>query len=245
MSWLTVLLIAAGAVFILFLVIMIVAQVRNSRNIESLKKEVGTQVKPAKPTEKPRTAEAAVPSEAKRPEGTGTSDAGAAVEEPKPEAPAETAKPVPEPIVPETVMEAPHVEPEIAEPEVTEPETVELEKEAVFEPKAYPVFSNARAVEQLGLSQEEADMFISELVTQIETELSNIDAAFEENDREKLERLSHMLKGSATSLGEGGVADVLVELNTYCKTGSDREIIRDHIHNLNYYFEQLKAQYAA
>lgn len=168
---------------------------------------------------------------------------------------------IPEPGVAEAVpepVEVPAAEPEVVE-EALEEVPAEIAEElpaaeekvpaeeapAAFEPKPYPEFNNARAVEQLGLSQEEADMFIGELVTQIEEEIPNLDAALAANDVEKLEKVSHMLKGSATSLGEGGVADVLVDFNTYCKSGSDRAVLETHINNLRYYFEKLKAKFAA
>ncbi len=88
-------------------------------------------------------------------------------------------------------------------------------------------------------------MFIGELVTQIESEIPNLEAALKEGDKERLERVSHMLKGSATSLGEGGVADVLVAFNTYCKNCTDLEVARGHLEDLKHYFKALKAKFAA
>jgi len=122
-------------------------------------------------------------------------------------------------------------------------EEAELPAETAFEPTPYPEFSNARAVEELGLSQEEADLFMSELVAQIEEELPNLDAAVAANDVERVERVSHMLKGSSTNLGTGGVADVLVAFNTYCKTGRNIEVIQSHMQDLRFYLGQLKAQF--
>lgn len=272
MSWVTLLLVAAGAVLILFLLLMIVAQVRNARNIEALKREV--EEPKGKPEAADLTAETPAAEAEAQPAAVETETSAAtelpvetAVEEVtspdtdvtvsetiEAETPAESAAAeveMPEEVVSEAPGAKMPAEPEIEEAgvEIEIPEEILAEEaapeEAFFTPKEYPEFSNARAVEQLGLSQDEADLFIAELVTQIEAELPNIDAAFEAEDSEQIERVSHMLKGSATSLGEGGVADVLVDLNTYCKEGSDPEVLKEHINNLNHYFQQLKEQFPA
>ena len=139
-------------------------------------------------------------------------------------------------------LESVEIEPE-AIPEILPEE--EAFAETAFEPTPYPEFSNARAVEELGLSQEEADLFIGELVTQMEEEMPGLEAAVDTNNAEKVEKISHMLKGSATNLGTGGVSDVLVAFNTYVKTGRDPEVIRRHMHDLHFYFEALKARFGA
>lgn len=134
---------------------------------------------------------------------------------------------------------------EVAEPAAEATPEVETERpaEAAAAPTPYPEFSNARAVEELGLTQEEADLFVGELVTQIEAELPALEAAAAANDAEKLEEVSHLLKGSSTSLGTGGVSDVLTALNAACKTGGDLRAIQQHIDDLHYYFGELKAQF--
>ncbi len=109
--------------------------------------------------------------------------------------------------------------------------------------KIYNPFSNARAVEFLGLSQEEADMFIGELIAQLDTELPHLEKAVQQKDYEKIETISHSLKGSATSLGTGGVSDVLIDFNTYIKTGNDNQIIEAHLDNLKHYLIDLKRVY--
>lgn len=216
MSWITILLFASAIVLVVGLVLIIVAQIRSTRHIETLKKK----------TEAPKE-EAAKP----RPKVSHGS-------QPSVKTPAEkesAAKPGPVAVP---------VEPETTEVQVRPEKRAEPEAPVTsFEPKPYPEYDNTRAMEQLGLSQEEADMFISELVVQIEEELPNLDAAYEQNDLERLEKVSHMLKGSATSLGQGGVADILVELNTYCKSGKDRGVIGDHLKNLHYYFGKLKEKF--
>jgi HPt (histidine-containing phosphotransfer) domain-containing protein len=144
----------------------------------------------------------------------------------------------------ETAEAAPS--PDIAEPqaEIEEkvPEAVEVKPKR--EIKQYDKFNNARAIEQLGLSQDEADMFIKELIQQIDDELPKLEAAIENEDFDQIDDISHMIKGSSSSLGSGGVADVLSEMNEYSKKGRDIEIIRDYFYNLKHYFNELKTQFA-
>ena len=145
-------------------------------------------------------------------------------------------EPKPEPIKPA----APKVE---VKP-IPEPKPVAEKKPAVKLPKQeFPKFNNARAVEQLGLSQEEADMFISELIEQIDSEIPALEAAVNSEAHEKIESISHMIKGSATSLGSGGVADVLVDFNTYTKEGKDIQVLQAHLAHLKLHLIDLKAQF--
>jgi len=129
-----------------------------------------------------------------------------------------------------------------AEIEEKAPEAVEVKPKR--EIKQYDKFNNARAIEQLGLSQDEADMFIKELIQQIDDELPKLEAAIENEDFDQIDDISHMIKGSSSSLGSGGVADVLSEMNEYSKKGRDIEIIRDYFYNLKHYFNELKTQFA-
>ena len=127
----------------------------------------------------------------------------------------------------------------------TKPEPIVEEKPQVILPKRdYPHFDNARAVEQLGLSQEEADMFITELIELIDTELSGLETAVHNEEYDIIENISHMIKGSATSLGSGGVADVLVDFNTYVKDEEPNiKVIHAHLDNLKHYLDELKKQF--
>jgi len=86
-------------------------------------------------------------------------------------------------------------------------------------------------------------MFIGELIAQLDTELPHLEKAVQQKDYEKIETISHSLKGSATSLGTGGVSDVLIDFNTYIKTGNDNQIIEAHLDNLKHYLIDLKRVY--
>jgi len=107
----------------------------------------------------------------------------------------------------------------------------------------YPTFSHVRLVE-MGLSDEESKEFVAELIPQLETQIPLIKEAMENSDFYQMERLTHNIKGSATNLGTGGISDLLVEYNTYLKTGTDGDIAKVYFDNLIDYTEDLKTQYA-
>ena len=163
-------------------------------------------------------------------------------EEPKVVTPKPTRVPKPEPEVkPEPVVEV-KPEPEIIEKSKSEPKT-EVPEETKKLPEAnYPQFTHVRLIE-MGLSDEEAKEFVGELIPQIETEIPLIEAAIQEEDFHKIEKLTHGIKGSATNLGTGGVSDLLSDYNTYVKTGTDVDIAKAYLEHLKHYNNELKAQY--
>jgi len=144
--------------------------------------------------------------------------------------------------VPEVNVEAPKPEqkPEQKiEPKVEAPEPVETKNL----PEAnYPEFTHIRLVE-MGLSDDEAKEFVAELIPQLETETTLIEAAIKEKDFHQLEQLTHGIKGSATNLGTGGVSDLLDEFNTYLKSGTDTDIAEAYLKHLVHYTGELKRQY--
>ncbi len=144
---------------------------------------------------------------------------------------------------PKEVTPKPEPKPEpIPEPK---PEAkIEVPKETKKLPEAnYPQFTHVRLVE-MGLSDEEAKEFVAELIPQLEVEIPLIEAAIQNNDFHKIERLTHGIKGSATNLGTGGVSDLLVDYNTYVKSGTDADIAKAYLEHLIRYTNELKAQYA-
>jgi HPt (histidine-containing phosphotransfer) domain-containing protein len=132
----------------------------------------------------------------------------------------------------------------------TEKKTTPSPKQAQAETKSsadlpkgeYPDFNYTRLVE-MGLSEEEALEFIQELIPQIDTQIPLIDEALQIPDFEKMERLTHSIKGSSTTIGTGGVSDLLVEYNTYLKTGDKVEVAQAYQEHLKRYFEKLKKQF--
>ena len=124
-----------------------------------------------------------------------------------------------------------------------EPKT-EILKEIKKLPEAnYPKFTHIRLIE-MGLTDDEAKEFVTELIPQIETQFPLIEKAMQESDFHQLEQLTHGIKGSASNLGTGGVSDLLADYNTYLKTGTDIEIAKAYFEDLKYYNAELKAQYA-
>lgn len=107
----------------------------------------------------------------------------------------------------------------------------------------YPLFTHARLVE-MGLSDEEANGFVQELIPQLEMQIPLVEEALNKRDFHQMERLTHSIKGSATNLGTGGVSDLLVECNTYLKTGDDADIAKVYLDSLKHYTQTLKEQYA-
>jgi len=137
-------------------------------------------------------------------------------------------------------------EPEpISEPEpIPEPEPepkVKIETKLLPECN-YPKFSHARLVD-MGLSDDESREFVAELIPQLEQQIPLIEEVMNISDFHQMERLSHSIKGSATNIGTGGVSDLLVECNTYLKTGTDIDIAKVYFENLVRYTAELKAQY--
>ncbi len=159
-------------------------------------------------------------------------------------APVTEPKPVVEEISP-VIEELPAREEVPREKVVEVPEEVIAEPQPVIEeePYNYAPFDNARTMEEFGLSKEEANDFIVDMIQQIESELPGLEEAVSANDSKRIEDISHMLKGSATNLGTGGVADVLVDFNTYMKTSDDPAVIAKHMHNFRRALKELKEQF--
>jgi len=95
----------------------------------------------------------------------------------------------------------------------------------------------------MGLTDVEVKEFIAELIPQIEKQLPLIEDAIILSNFYQVEKLTHHIKGSATNIGTGGVADLLVEYNTYLKNGTDISIIESYFQELIYYTKELKAQH--
>jgi HPt (histidine-containing phosphotransfer) domain-containing protein len=118
------------------------------------------------------------------------------------------------------------------------------EKEKATLPKLpdYPAFDHSRLLE-MGLSDEDAKEFVQELITQIETEIPLIKEAMVQKDFHQMERVTHGIKGSSTNVGTGGVSDLIIEYNTYLKTGDDIQVAQSYFEALKNELEKLKAQY--
>ncbi|UFH60285.1 Hpt domain-containing protein [Sulfurovum mangrovi] len=166
-------------------------------------------------------------------------------EEPKPKAESKSKsepKPKPEPVEEKAV---------VTEEVTAKPEPVIVKEEAEEEvPEKelpacnYPPFDHSRTVESLGLSDEDAKEFVGELISQLDSHLPLIAKEVEAGNFHALEQLTHSVKGSATNLGIGGVADLLTDFNTYLKEGKDVDVVKSYYACLETYTQKLKEQYA-
>ena len=96
----------------------------------------------------------------------------------------------------------------------------------------------------MGLSDDEAKEFVTELIPQLEEQIPLIEEALNIPDYHQIERLTHSIKGSATNIGTGGISDLLVDYNTYLKEGTDIDISKAYFEHLKHYTQELKTQYA-
>jgi len=126
----------------------------------------------------------------------------------------------------------------------TAPEAkVEIVEEVKLPECKYPKFDYSRLL-QMGLGEDEAMEFIRELIPQIQTQIPLIQKALDASDFHNVERLTHSIKGSSTTVGTGGVADLLVEFNTYVKTEKEIPVLEAYLKHLKYYCEELAKEYA-
>jgi len=144
------------------------------------------------------------------------------------------------PTAPKVIQEAIPTEEPVKEPvKKTEPE---IPKKILPECQ-YPTFKHDRLLE-MGLSDSDAKEFVEELITQLDEQTNKIDDAINNANIHELELITHMIKGSASNLGTGGITDLLTEFNTYLKEGTDSDIIQTYANALTKYTSKLKAQYA-
>lgn len=110
--------------------------------------------------------------------------------------------------------------------------------------KSYPEFDNTRSIEEFGMSQEEAKIFVDELVNQIDTSMTELKTALENKNVGLIEEITHSLKGSATNLAKGGIVDLLVDFNTYAKHASNLKVIAAYTKRLQLMLAEMKTRSA-
>lgn len=108
---------------------------------------------------------------------------------------------------------------------------------------AYPKFDYSRLIE-MGLEANEAAEYVQELIPQIKIQIPLIKEAIEASDYHALEQLTHSIKGSSTTVGTGGVADLLIDFNTYVKSGKETPILEEYLKYLIHYCNELEKEYA-
>ncbi len=110
--------------------------------------------------------------------------------------------------------------------------------------KDYGSFSHQRLVEGMGLSPEEADEFVVELIGQLEAAIGQLDELIEKGDYTEVEHVTHGLKGAALNIGEGGVAQLLIDYNTYMKHGTEKPVVEAFQTRLKQTVSDLKVEYS-
>lgn len=148
----------------------------------------------------------------------------------------ETTQPKPQPKPKQETKTEPKVEKKPEPKKEEKPQTVVPRKE-------YPNFNINKLKDELGLDDESARMFIDEFIKQADEVIEEIKKDLAKKDTSRLESLTHTLKGSATNLRISGVADVLVDFNTYLKSNDDIEEIELFMKDLEYYLDKLKKQF--
>ncbi len=111
--------------------------------------------------------------------------------------------------------------------------------------KEYPKFSNLRAVDEMGLTQKEADALVIELVKAIEAEIPRIEKALKARELITLEEIVHKITGSSSTLGSGGISSALISFYTAVQHHDDMNRLLIHLENVKYYLSRLKEERGA
>lgn len=142
--------------------------------------------------------------------------------------------------LPQPEIEIPEEKPlpvEVPETEVTPPEPKKIEL------PDYLDFDHSRLIE-MGLPDAEAREYVKELIPQVEAQIPLIKEALDNKDFHAMEKLTHSIKGSSTTVGTGGISALLSDYNTYLKQGTDPAIAEAYLEKLEFYKEALIEQYA-
>ena len=121
---------------------------------------------------------------------------------------------------------------------------ISQKKRAIVKQKRYDHFDPSRLVKTMGLNQKEADEFVFELIDQLESAIIRLDEKIEEEDFDGMERIIHDLKGAASNIGTGGVADILIDYNNEMKNCKDLEIATAYRDLLKKAIDDLKIEYS-
>lgn len=120
----------------------------------------------------------------------------------------------------------------------------EITQEIFHIRKEYPEFDIEVSAEELRMEVEEIEEFINEFIEQLDDRINELYKLYEQEKWEELERLIHLLKGSATNLRISGIADILIEFNTYLRSENiEKEQVKFLIDDLEYYFDKLKMNF--
>ena len=110
--------------------------------------------------------------------------------------------------------------------------------------KQYAPYNNSRAVDEMGLSQEDADAFVSDLIKAIEVEIPTIEAAIMTQDYKVIEEIVHTITGSASTLGSGGISSAFISFYAAVQHRDSFQKIYVQLQNVKYYLKELKEQFS-
>ena len=110
--------------------------------------------------------------------------------------------------------------------------------------KQYDMFDNTRAVKEMGLTQEEADGFVVDLVKAIKTEVPRIESAILSGKFKEVEEIVHTITGSSSTLGSGGVSSALISFYTAVQHRDSLDDLYVHLQNVKFYINELDEQCA-
>ena len=112
--------------------------------------------------------------------------------------------------------------------------------EEVIPTKQYAPYTNERAVDEMGLSQEDADSFVLDLIKAIEVEIPAMEAGIMTQDYKVIEEIVHTITGSASTLGSGGISSAFISFYAAIQHRDSFQKIYVQLQNVKYYLQELK-----
>ena len=92
----------------------------------------------------------------------------------------------------------------------------------------------------MGLTQEEADEFVLELIKAIEGEVPKIEEGIMRSEYKVIEEIVHTITGTSSTLGSGGVSSALISFYAAIQHRDDLQKLYIHLQNVKYYLAELK-----
>jgi HPt (histidine-containing phosphotransfer) domain-containing protein len=107
--------------------------------------------------------------------------------------------------------------------------------------KIYPDFNIENPMNELGMDSQEVKEFLVEFIDQVIDQRVEIIKNIEVLNIENLEKLTHSIKGSSSSLRINGIGDCIAEFNNYLRRDDCKleEIIK-YMNDFDYYLEKFK-----
>jgi len=109
--------------------------------------------------------------------------------------------------------------------------------------KQYAPYSNSRAVDEMGLSQEDADAFVFDLIKAVKGEIPAIEAGIMTQDYLTIEEIVHTITGSASTLGSGGISSAFISFYAAVQHRDSFQKLYVHLQNVKYYLTELQEQF--